>query len=54
MIPQFILDTVFEPVGTDAYFASTKDRDGWVIYWPSDNETFHTYRYPPDWYEQNA
>ncbi len=51
MIPQFILDNVFEKLDDDVYFAKMKNEDsGWVIYWAYDHETFHTYRYPPDWY----
>lgn len=51
MIPEFILETVFDRLDDGVYYASTKGQDGWVVYWTADNETFHTYRYPPDWYE---
>lgn len=52
MIPQFILDTCAIHIMTssgDAYYFSTVDRDGWVMYWPEHDETFHTYRDPADW-----
>jgi hypothetical protein len=53
MIPQFILDMMFERVsieGGDAYWGHTFDpADGYIVYWPDVKEVFHTYRYPPDW-----
>jgi hypothetical protein len=51
-MPQFILDTCATAVETESgtvYFFSTVDRDGWVVYWPQDGETLHTYRNPQDW-----
>ena len=57
MIPQFILDNVFEAVETEGgivYFALTKERDGWVVYWPQTNDTLHTYFYPPDFLVDNS
>lgn len=52
MIPQFILDNVFEVLDEEqgVYYCKTKEHDGYIVYWKSDNETFHTYRYPPDWW----
>lgn len=50
MIPEFILDNVFTELDDGVYYCSTKDNDGWIVYWMQDDETLHTYRYPPDWY----
>lgn len=50
MIPQFILDTCAShghyDDGNAVYWFKTKDGDGWVVYWPHDDETLHTYRNP--------
>lgn len=52
MIPEFILENVFDKLEEGVYYCSTKNRDGWIIYWVEDNETFHTYRCPTDWWDE--
>lgn len=52
MIPQFILDTCaysYETTNGPVYWFETTEGDGWVVYWPQDGETLHTYRNPADW-----
>lgn len=53
MIPQFILDncaqTGTNEFGETVYWFETADNMGWVVYWPSSDDTLHTYRDPVEW-----
>lgn len=51
IIPDEVVDMLFGSVRTAdgvVHFASTLEKDGWVVIWP-DGQSLHTYRYPPDW-----
>ena len=50
-MPEFILQNCATKVirdGEVAYVFSTRDKDGWVLYWPVDGEILHIYRHPLD------
>lgn len=52
-IDEFTVENIFNKVETKygpVYYASTKDRDGWIVVWP-DGESFHSYRDPIDFLE---
>lgn len=56
MIDQFILDSVFYRIdledGETVYWREAKEgREGYILYFPSDNNHHHTYWHPDRIYE---
>lgn len=51
---EYIVENLFDVVETSdgpVYYASTKEKDGWMVVWP-DGQCLHTYHYPPNFLEE--